>query len=153
MQRNDQIRLHAWGRNETTKPWRFRKQGCDKRTGSYQNVEKSDLCLRKSEIIFLFEYVWQANEKMIIAGDRDEIMPIAQFFLRMVTGNRVCCRWMMSPSPAFRHAEHTIRWQDCALPCAVVQHYGVCRHSVAGCLPSGNKLLFCLHFSFNPLSA
>lgn len=53
-----------------------------------------------------------ANRKKIISGDRDETVPTAQSFLRMVTGNRVCSRSMMPPVPAFRHAEHTIRLRD-----------------------------------------
>lgn len=92
-----------------------------KERGSYQDVAGIEHSLRKAEIIFLVQCVWhapacwQANEKMIIAGDRDETMPIAQFFLQRVTGNRVCCRWMMPPAPAFRHAERTIRLRDYAL--------------------------------------
>jgi len=58
---------------------------------------------------------WLANRKKIISGDRDETMPTAQSFLRMVTGNRVCFRSMMPPLPAVRHAEHTIRLRDYAL--------------------------------------
>lgn len=124
-----------------------------KERGSYQDVARIEHSLRKAEIIFLVQCVWQANEKKIIAGDRDDTMPIAQFFLRRVAGNRVCCRWMTPPAPAFRRAERTIRLRDYALSGAVVQDYEACRHSVAGCPASGNRLLFCLRFSFNPLSA
>lgn len=58
---------------------------------------------------------WLANRKKIISCDRDETMPTAQSFLRMVTGNRVYFRSMMPPLPAVRHAEHTIRLRDYAL--------------------------------------